>query len=77
MRPTRRFIFRKTVVRTGMVQFVNMHQHKEACRWKSTAHTVQATRQLIMMHINKLHHTCAYGRLPLDELAGSKHEEDL
>jgi len=60
---SRGFIFRKTVVLPGIVEFVYM---------QGTSNLVGG-RLLIPLHINKLYNSCTQNRLPEDELAASKH----
>jgi hypothetical protein len=39
--------------------------------------SLSPTRLLILMHVNKLYHSCTYNRLPEDEPSVSKHAEDI
>jgi hypothetical protein len=67
------FIFKKTVVRTGTLQFVYMQGYKQYCRWKSTEHTLPPTR----LHVYMLYFTCTYSSLPGGEPSGSKNVDDI
>ena len=62
------FIFRKTVVRIGMLQHV-LHASVQAVLQVEETACTDADRTL-------LQHTCAYSRLPEDEPSVSKHVKD-
>jgi len=63
---TRGFIFRMTVVRTGIVQFLF------TCTGMSSLVGAYTT-----LCKPKLYHTCMYNLLPEDEPSGSKHVEEI